>query len=648
MTEAKQSPDLSSLAADYDIVGEVGGARDARTYMANRKDAAGKRRDDQTAVLISVVTAPEGDEGNALSHLAADTKLLAGATHRRLVPVVEGRWVGPDAFAIVTQRTSDPSLLQVLQTREKFSTTRVAAIVREINGLLEWARSHNVTHRGLSPDRIFLEPKTDRVRVTFGLLPIRRLQAVSAQTEDARAIVHLVLTMLTGFEDPGDYDGQTLAELRPDLPVRLRDETTAMLEPDRVHTPEDVKSYLALVGMADPLLAGETEADRIRAEVLEEQRVEREKLANERAEFERTTAEERAAFDKYMADDRATYERQKTEERAAYEKVKEDEHTAFERVKASERDRAAKEKEELKRAVTAERAALVAKRDELEKAHAARMAELDRQAAEDRKQIEALRAQLKAAGELEIEKKREAALEEVTDVESTLDNDEFNAPVFVPPVNVPLEQLVFEDDNALMRDDDIVDEPVREAVAAASSASVASLTDLSAGFHSALTHTPPAKRKWLVPAGIAALVVVIAGSVIAFSARQPAEAAKPAPTPIAKPMVAPQPTPVAAATPAVPLPDSTARLDTSASALQRRADSLRSKVRDTVQTAPLSEAAQAEAARARAAARAAAARRAARRDSIARADTIPKFRDATKPVRDTTVPPTQPPATSGR
>ena len=55
MTEAKQSPDLSSLAADYDIVGEVGGARDARVYMANRKDPAGKRRDDKTAVLISVV-----------------------------------------------------------------------------------------------------------------------------------------------------------------------------------------------------------------------------------------------------------------------------------------------------------------------------------------------------------------------------------------------------------------------------------------------------------------------------------------------------------------------------------------------------------------------------------------------------------------
>ena len=189
-----------------------------------------------------------------------------------------------------------------------------------------------------------------------------------------------------------------------------------------------------------------------------------------------------------------------------------------------------------------------------------------------------------------------------------------------------------------MRDDDVVDEPVREAVAAASSASVASLTDLSAGFHSALTHTPPAKRKWLLPASIAALVVLIAGSVIALSARQPAAPVTPVKAPVATPIATKQPTPTALVS-AVPLPDSSIRVDSTAGAAVRRADSLRSKVRDTVQTAPLSDEARAEAARVRAAERAAAARRAARRDSIARADSIPKFRDATKP--DTPVPPTR-------
>ena len=66
MSEMKQSLDLSALEKDYEIVGEIGPAGNARTYSATRKDAGAKRRDDQSGVLISVATTPEGDEGNAL------------------------------------------------------------------------------------------------------------------------------------------------------------------------------------------------------------------------------------------------------------------------------------------------------------------------------------------------------------------------------------------------------------------------------------------------------------------------------------------------------------------------------------------------------------------------------------------------------
>ena len=77
------------------------------------------------------------------------------------MPVIDGRWLGADAFAVVTQRTTDPTLSQKLATGERFTTTRVAAVLREVNGLLEWAREHNIVHRIITPDRIYLEPKTD-------------------------------------------------------------------------------------------------------------------------------------------------------------------------------------------------------------------------------------------------------------------------------------------------------------------------------------------------------------------------------------------------------------------------------------------------------------------------------------------------------
>ena len=616
MSETKPSLDLSVLEKDYEIVGEVSGSRDARTFMATRKDAGTKRRDDHTGVLISLVTSPAGDEGNALSHLAADTKLLAGSTHRRLIPVIEGRWIGADAFAVVTQRTTDNSLAQKLAIGERFTTTRVAAILREVNGLLEWAREHNVVHRNISADRIYLEPKTDRVRVTFGVAPIRRIPQSDSPTDDARTIVRLAMAMLTGIEDPSSYNGKTLAELRPDLPERLRDATAELLEDKNAHTSADVNAFLALIGMADPLYAGETEAGRIRAEVLEEQRVEREKLAAERAEFERVMAEERATFDRLMADEREKYERQKVDELAAYEKVKADERSAFERAKMKERDKAAKEKAALQDAVTAERAALVAKRAELERVVAEQRKEIERVAADDRHRIDALRAELKAAGDLEIEKKRDAALEDVTDAESTLDREEFATPLFVAPAMVPLEEFAFDDDTALMRDneedeeEEIVVVPVRD-VDPALATSGAGAADKQG--------VAPTRKKWMVAAAIAGLVVIIGASAIAIGTR--GAPTQPAAKPVERAVVAQTPV-VAPPISVVPLPPPTAIVDSSAGQVRPSIDSVN---------------AAAAALRPRPRPRRVVRDSTALRDTTSRGDRLPLFRDASPSRRDSLV-----------
>ena len=635
MTDPKPtSPDLSALANDYDIVGEVGGSRDARSFMATRKAVSGtQRRDDTTGVVISVVTPPEGDEGNALSHLAADTKMLAGTVHRRLLPVIEGRWVGDDAFAVVTQRTNDPSLAQRLATGEKFTTTRVAAILREVNGLLEWAREHSIVHRVVTLERLFLEPRTDRVRVSFSVGPIRRIQQSDAQTDDARTIVKLGMAMLTGVADPAAYDGKTLSDMRPELPERLHEATAALLEDKRVHTHADVASFIAMVGMADPLYQGETEAQRIRAEVLEEQRVEREKLAAERTEFERVMAEERATFEKHMADERAKYEKYKADEHAAYEKFKADERAAFEKAKAAERDRAATEKTVLQRAAEAERAALLAKRAELERAVAEQKSELERVAADDRRRIDALRAELKAAGDLEIERKRDAALEDVTDTESTLDHEEFATPSFVGPMLVPIEAYEFDDDNALMRDDPIEDIPIDEV---ARPEPIVLEPAASADVVDAGVTTAP-RRRWLIPAGIAALVVIAGASAIAINARQ--APVKPAvPVARAAAVAAPVAAPVLAAPVSiVPLPAVTSPIvaDSSAAVAPVLSDSAAAAERRRVAAAKAAKVEEL----------AAAERRARRivRDSAAQAngtsatDTVPLFRDASPRRRDTTV-----------
>ena len=227
------------------------------------------------------------------------------------------------------------------------------------------------------------------------------------------------------------------AELRPDLPERLHEETERLLkEPADDH---DLTLYLALIGMADPVAEGETERDRIRAEVLEEQRVEREKLANERAEMERHIEEERQ---KLVGEGE--------ELRAAFEKEK----ANLEREFAAAQGLIAAERTEMQRIVTEERAELAAKRDALEKVVSERIAEIERAAEADRATIEALRERIQKAGEAEMERKRTTALEELDDAEIKLNTGRYATPRFVEPQLEPLPGLKFSSDGGLREEAD--------------------------------------------------------------------------------------------------------------------------------------------------------------------------------------------------
>ena len=70
-----------------------------------------------------------------------------------------------------------------------------------------------------------------------------------------------------------------------------------------------------MIGMADPLAEGESERDRIRSEILEEQRVEREAIATARFNFERMMEQEREK----LAHDRAEMEQAVADERTRLE-----------------------------------------------------------------------------------------------------------------------------------------------------------------------------------------------------------------------------------------------------------------------------------------------------------------------------------------
>ena len=527
-------PDLTTLSADFDIVGELAGKPQTQYLIATRKNTTGKRRNDTGRVLIEVVRPPEGDESHALDHLASDTKLLSGLRHRRLVCYHEGRWLGDDAFAVVRDYVDDPSVADLLARGDSFTNTRIAAILREVHGVLQWAREQDVVHRRVTTDRLFLEPTSDRVRVTFGVAPLQRVRTVDSTTEDVVTVVRLAVTMLTGGVQPEEVEGQTFADLRPDLPARLFDETERLLaEPA---TDSDLTLYLALIGMADPVAEGETERDRIRAEILEEQRVEREKLAKERADLDRVIAEERRQLAEEGEELRAAF---------ALEKSKlEREFAAAQRLLAAERA-------EMQRIVADERAELLTKRNALLRELDTRLADIERAAAEDRAKVEALRVKIQEQAEMELERLRATALEDLEDSDIRIHTGRYATPRFVAPKLAPFPEIAFRRDEHLKEA-----EPIGEPAVPAEPLTVMKVTRKLR----APRRKPIPWRRWGVRGGIAAAILVIAGAAVMVESRSPGFAdtlrggsrARPATQTTAQPArttPTPSPAPTAVATP---------------------------------------------------------------------------------------------------
>jgi hypothetical protein len=534
--EPAKALELDQLGEAYEVIGELSGRTDARTFIGKRRtdgSDAGKRRADGSDVLIVVAQTPPGDEGNALSHLAADANLLASSSHRNLLSIVEGRWIGTDAFATVIQRPGVPSLDALLSRRdEEFGFPRIANILREASGVLDWARSQKVVHRSITPETLFVEPGSDRVFVSFAISPLPS-SGVPGSEADGRTIARLARAMLTRSPAFPEREDQPLAELRPGLAASLVEETEALLHPERASgSLPDINGYIARIAMADALKSGETHLTEARTAIEEQQRVHREQLEKERREHEQQLAAERKE-----------HERQVAEQASRFQKERE----AFERELARERKQLLKEQE----ALAKERAAHVRDR--------ARLVEEQGAHARDRAKL----LEERAANERLTTEHRERLAAEAVALEAQAQLYAQTAELPTPPRGI----------EAIPSAAPVIEEPVAEVFVPAPKKVVR-------------IPTRPGRSRWNreswhVPVAAAALVLIIVVSALALGRRRsPAsEAAATPATPATQVTLAPAGTVVDSAGGAVfssivPIPDSAtaaAAADSAAAARARRA-----------------------------------------------------------------------------
>ena len=382
--EKRPPQDLTALEDTYRIVGELSARGHVREYLANRLDGGGD-------VLILVEEPPEGDAGNALTLFAADVNLLATLEHRNLIPIREGRWVGQHAFAVVTERCAAPTIATLIARGESWSYPRIATILHELNGLLEWSRKQKVVHRAVTLETLHLEPDTDRVLASFVAHPLSR-QGSPGADGDARTIASIAWSLITRGRELPQSPEDSIGIVRPELPRRVIEATDALMHNVRAGEtePPRVADFIALVAMTDAIARGEMDAAELQAVMHQEQVLEREAWAA----TEKDLREQLAEQTRQIAEEREQMAQTLAEEREQMAQTLEDERAEMARTIEAEQQRLADERAEMTRTIETERQQLADERAILERELADERTEMAGIIASERQQLADLRAEL--------------------------------------------------------------------------------------------------------------------------------------------------------------------------------------------------------------------------------------------------------------
>ena len=300
------------LAGSYEIIGEL---RGGKLYFA-------RRRDNRDEVIVRVARSSETGGNNALAHLASDVQLLRTLSHPHMPRVIEGRWLGADAFAVVSDRTYGTTMQEIIDRDERFTNPRIASLLEDVYAVIAWARANSIVHRGVTPDSIILERDTNRLFVSLGPTPIP-ITGVPGEAADARTIGRLAWTLLSGTR-PDENSGASLAQLCPNLATRIVDETEKLVRLRDDAEPPDVGHFIGIVAAGDVLKQAEVELTASKDEYIEWRENEIQKYETHKVELERQVAEriavldkERQEFARFAKDERASIEIERAQMEAA-------------------------------------------------------------------------------------------------------------------------------------------------------------------------------------------------------------------------------------------------------------------------------------------------------------------------------------------
>src|SRR5438105_13639161 len=182
--------DLSALGDTYENLAELERSAESVTYL-------GRHRELGRDVAITVLHVPDGGENNTLTPFASDARLLSTMRHPHVAAVVDSRWLNDDTLAVVRARVRGSTLDQAVTAVGAFPPARVAAVLRDVDSALDWARGNGVIHRRVTPDSVWFQQGNGKVLVTLEPVTIGP-DALPDACDDAHALGELAWTMLAG------------------------------------------------------------------------------------------------------------------------------------------------------------------------------------------------------------------------------------------------------------------------------------------------------------------------------------------------------------------------------------------------------------------------------------------------------------------
>jgi alpha-tubulin suppressor-like RCC1 family protein len=148
---------------EFEIMGELG--RGATSVVYHAWDRGLGRE-----VAIKVIQSHFGSDPETSLRFALEARLLASLRHPNIVSAFAVKQLHGGGFALVMEYVRGRTLRQVIQQEGRLPPEKVERILHDVASALGAAHQHDIVHRDVKPDNIFLEESTGRALLAdFGI-----------------------------------------------------------------------------------------------------------------------------------------------------------------------------------------------------------------------------------------------------------------------------------------------------------------------------------------------------------------------------------------------------------------------------------------------------------------------------------------------